>query len=215
MLSLLFSTIPSPTWKIKTPTSWKHENALCGLELHLQYTHPPQTHRQTVYTWSAPQHLWLAPKLSDWQAPVCQDWKQDFSQHYHKHWHSTGMRPELHPLHPVHPWLCRLPQSGLQEGGGQSDAMVWQPHPEHREMKEMIVDMRKKRRPHRPQYIRELEVERVSSFKYLGVHISDDLTWSFNTKQLVKRAQQWLYFLRRPLCRASTTTESTGELPPS
>ena len=42
-----------------------------------------------------------------------------------------------------------------------------------------------------------LEVERVSSFKYLDVHTSDDLTWSLNTAQLVKRAQQRLYFLRR------------------
>uniref|UniRef100_A0AAR2LPB5 Reverse transcriptase domain-containing protein n=1 Tax=Pygocentrus nattereri TaxID=42514 RepID=A0AAR2LPB5_PYGNA len=63
--------------------------------------------------------------------------------------------------------------------------------------KELIVDMRKERRPHRPLFIRELEVERVSSFKYLGVHISEDLTWSLNTKQLVRKAQQRLYFLRR------------------
>ena len=134
-----------------------------------------------------------------------------------------------------------------------------------------MVDMRKKRRPHRPLHIWELEVERVRRFKYLGVHISDDLTSWFST-QLVKRAQQWLYFLRRlrkfgmspeilsnfyswivesiftgcinvwygstsaldrkclqivvetaekitrlrrPLCRASTTTESTGKLSPS
>uniref|UniRef100_A0AAR2IU34 Reverse transcriptase domain-containing protein n=1 Tax=Pygocentrus nattereri TaxID=42514 RepID=A0AAR2IU34_PYGNA len=63
--------------------------------------------------------------------------------------------------------------------------------------KELIVDMRKERRPHRPLFIRELEVERVSSFKYLGVQISEDLTWSLNTKQLVRKAQQRLYFLRR------------------
>ncbi|KAK2920685.1 hypothetical protein Q8A73_000170 [Channa argus] len=44
--------------------------------------------------------------------------------------------------------------------------------------KEMIVDMRKERRTHQPLFIRELEVEKVSSFKYLGVHISEDLTWS-------------------------------------
>ena len=42
--------------------------------------------------------------------------------------------------------------------------------------KEMIVDMRKERRPHQPLFIRELSVERVSTFKYLGVHISEDLT---------------------------------------
>lgn len=63
--------------------------------------------------------------------------------------------------------------------------------------KEMIVDMRKGRRPHQPLFIRGLEVERVSNFKYLGVHISDDLTWTFNTTQVVKKAQQRLYFLRR------------------
>uniref|UniRef100_A0A8B9RC03 Alkylated DNA repair protein AlkB homologue 8 N-terminal domain-containing protein n=1 Tax=Astyanax mexicanus TaxID=7994 RepID=A0A8B9RC03_ASTMX len=63
--------------------------------------------------------------------------------------------------------------------------------------KELIVDMRKGRRPHQPLFIRELEVERVSSFKYLGVHISQDLTWTINTTQLVKKAQQRLYFLRR------------------
>uniref|UniRef100_A0AAQ6IKW0 Alkylated DNA repair protein AlkB homologue 8 N-terminal domain-containing protein n=1 Tax=Anabas testudineus TaxID=64144 RepID=A0AAQ6IKW0_ANATE len=63
--------------------------------------------------------------------------------------------------------------------------------------KEMIVDMRKKSSTHQPLFIRELEVERVSSFKYLGVNISEDLTWTLNTTQLVKKAQQRLYFLRR------------------
>ncbi|KAI4889637.1 hypothetical protein NFI96_003621 [Prochilodus magdalenae] len=63
--------------------------------------------------------------------------------------------------------------------------------------KEMIVDMRKERRPHQALFIRGLEVERVSSFKYLGVHISDDLTWTLNTTYVLKRAQQRLYFLRR------------------
>ncbi|KAI4905265.1 hypothetical protein NFI96_004844 [Prochilodus magdalenae] len=57
--------------------------------------------------------------------------------------------------------------------------------------------MRKERRPHQPLFIRDLEVERVSSFKYLGVHISDDLTWTLNTTYVLKRAQQRLYFLRR------------------
>ena len=50
--------------------------------------------------------------------------------------------------------------------------------------KEIIVDMRKERRPHQPLIIRELAVERVSPFKYLGVHISEDLTWTVNTTQL-------------------------------
>ena len=63
--------------------------------------------------------------------------------------------------------------------------------------KEMIVDMRKKRRPRRPLFIREHEQQRVSTSKYLGVQISDDLSWSLSTTQLVKRAQQQPYFLRR------------------
>ena len=40
-------------------------------------------------------------------------------------------------------------------------------------------------------------MERVSSFKFLDIYISDDLTWTLNTTQLVKKAQQRLYFLRR------------------
>lgn len=55
--------------------------------------------------------------------------------------------------------------------------------------KEMIVDMRKERGTHQPLFFCELEVERVCSFKYLGVHISEDLTWTLNTTQLVKKAQ--------------------------
>lgn len=40
-------------------------------------------------------------------------------------------------------------------------------------------------------------MERVSNFKYLGVHISEDLTWKPHVTQLVKKSQQKLYFLRR------------------
>ncbi|KAI3358262.1 hypothetical protein L3Q82_003261 [Scortum barcoo] len=45
-------------------------------------------------------------------------------------------------------------------------------------------------------------VERVSSTNFLGVHISDDLSWTTNTASLAKKAQQRLYFLRK-LKRAS------------
>ncbi len=40
-------------------------------------------------------------------------------------------------------------------------------------------------------------VERVSSTKFLGVHITEDLTWTTNTMSLSKKAQQRLHFLRR------------------
>ncbi|KAF7656074.1 hypothetical protein LDENG_00046690 [Lucifuga dentata] len=37
----------------------------------------------------------------------------------------------------------------------------------------------------------------VHSIKYLGVHISRDLTWTINTSSIIKKAHQHLYFLRR------------------
>ncbi len=55
--------------------------------------------------------------------------------------------------------------------------------------KELIVDFRK--RQQRP------PVERVSSFKYLGVNISEDLTWTAHIQTQVKKARQRLYHLRQ------------------
>ncbi len=40
-------------------------------------------------------------------------------------------------------------------------------------------------------------VERVNSFKFLGVHITKDLTWSAHTDAVLKKAHQRLFFLRR------------------
>ncbi len=48
-------------------------------------------------------------------------------------------------------------------------------------------------------------VERVSSTKFLGVHITEDLSWTNNTAALTKKAQQHLYFLRK-LRRARAPT---------
>lgn len=42
-----------------------------------------------------------------------------------------------------------------------------------------------------------MEEERVSSFKDLGMHISEDFTWMLNTAQLLNNALQQLYFMRR------------------
>lgn len=41
------------------------------------------------------------------------------------------------------------------------------------------------------------EVERVESFKFLGVHILANLTWSTHISPQVGKAQQRLYFLRK------------------
>ena len=63
--------------------------------------------------------------------------------------------------------------------------------------KELIVDFRRPRREHTPIYIDGVAVERVSQFKFLGMHIDDDLKWTTHTTHVVKKAQQRLYCLRR------------------
>ncbi len=64
--------------------------------------------------------------------------------------------------------------------------------------KELIVDFRKRQqRPYTPLMISGTPVERVSSFKYLGVNISEDLTWTAHIQTQVKKARQRLYHLRQ------------------
>ncbi|KAK1792027.1 hypothetical protein P4O66_001757 [Electrophorus voltai] len=64
--------------------------------------------------------------------------------------------------------------------------------------KELIVDCSKKQERHyQPVRISGTTVERVDSFRYLGVHISQDLSWSRHTSSLAKKARQRLYHLRR------------------
>ncbi|KAK1805253.1 hypothetical protein P4O66_019595, partial [Electrophorus voltai] len=64
--------------------------------------------------------------------------------------------------------------------------------------KDLIVDCRKKQERHyQPVRISGTTVERVDSFRYLGVHISQDLCWSRHTNSLAKKARQRLYHLRR------------------
>ena len=63
--------------------------------------------------------------------------------------------------------------------------------------KEMIVDYRKKRTEHAPILIYGAAVEQVESFKFLGVHITNQLTWSKHSMTVVKRARQNLFPLRR------------------
>ena len=60
--------------------------------------------------------------------------------------------------------------------------------------KETIVDYRKRRIKHAPIHIDGAVVVR---FKFLGVHITNRLSWSKHTKKVVKRARQCLSPLRR------------------
>ncbi|KAI4884394.1 hypothetical protein NFI96_011236, partial [Prochilodus magdalenae] len=62
--------------------------------------------------------------------------------------------------------------------------------------KELITDFRRRGAVPPPLYISGDGVERVLSFRFLGTHISEDLSWTNNTIALIKKAQQRLYFLR-------------------
>ncbi|KAI5616827.1 gastrula zinc finger protein XlCGF28.1-like [Silurus asotus] len=64
--------------------------------------------------------------------------------------------------------------------------------------KELIVDFStKQERSYQPLNICGTPVKRVDSFRYLGVHITQDLSWSCHINTLVKKARQRLYHLRR------------------
>ena len=64
--------------------------------------------------------------------------------------------------------------------------------------KEVVVDFRTTTKtPTLPLYINGSEVEIVETFRFLGTHISSDLSWEHNATQITKKAQQRLYFLRR------------------
>ncbi|XP_077599374.1 UBAP1-MVB12-associated (UMA)-domain containing protein 1 isoform X1 [Stigmatopora nigra] len=62
--------------------------------------------------------------------------------------------------------------------------------------KEIILDFRKRSTDLAPLLINGVCVDRVQSFKFLGVHVTDRLSWSTNTTVLVKKAQKRLHFLR-------------------
>ncbi|KAK3541748.1 hypothetical protein QTP86_002145, partial [Hemibagrus guttatus] len=64
--------------------------------------------------------------------------------------------------------------------------------------KELIIDFRREKgRTYDPIHINGMAVERVSSFKFLETHISEDLSWTTNTSSLVKKAHQCLCYLNK------------------
>ena len=52
------------------------------------------------------------------------------------------------------------------------------------------MDFRKQQREHPPIHIEGTALEKVERFKFLSVHITDNLKWSTHTKSVVKKAQQ-------------------------
>ena len=53
---------------------------------------------------------------------------------------------------------------------------------------ELIVDYRKRRAEHAPIHIDGAVVERVEIFKFLGVHITKELSWPTHTNTAMKKA---------------------------
>ena len=64
--------------------------------------------------------------------------------------------------------------------------------------KELIVDFRRKHKNIKePVYIYDNVVEQVGSFKLLGTYIANDLTWNIISHEILKKARQRLFFLRK------------------
>ena len=62
---------------------------------------------------------------------------------------------------------------------------------------ELIVNYREWRAEHTPIHVDGAAVEQVERFKFLGVHITKELSWSTHTNTVVKRARQRLSPLRK------------------
>ncbi len=96
-----------------------------------------------------------------------------------------------------------VPRSRLKTNGDRAFSIavphLWNQLPlDISKTKELIVDFRKRQqRPYTPLMISGTPVERVSSFKYLGVNISEDLTWTTHIQTQVKKVRQRLYHLRQ------------------
>ena len=64
--------------------------------------------------------------------------------------------------------------------------------------KELVVDFRRRTCcPPTPVNIQGMDIEMVTSYKYLGVHLNNKLDWTDNTAALYKKGQSRLYLLRR------------------
>ena len=63
--------------------------------------------------------------------------------------------------------------------------------------KELVVDFRRRTVPPTPVNIQGMDIEMVTSYKYLGVHLNNKLDWSLNSAALYRKGQSRLQLLRR------------------
>lgn len=63
--------------------------------------------------------------------------------------------------------------------------------------KEVVIDFRRHKEDHLPLAINNIEVQRVDSYRFLGINISSSLKWKDNTSTILKKAHQRLFFLKQ------------------
>ena len=61
----------------------------------------------------------------------------------------------------------------------------------------MIIDFRHNSVPPNPFVIKNCTVERVDSYKYLGVHIDNELKWNVHIDNLIKKVNVRMYCMRK------------------
>ncbi len=63
--------------------------------------------------------------------------------------------------------------------------------------KEMCIDFRKNQRCSKPVYIKGEAVERVDTYKYLGVVFDSKLNWKENINSVLKKVNSRMYCMRK------------------
>ncbi len=79
---------------------------------------------------------------------------------------------------------------GLERGGEYQECQENHLSLNIDKTKELVMGFRRQSREHTPITIDKTPVERVNSFKFLGVHITEDLTWSAHTDAVLKKAEE-------------------------
>ncbi len=164
----------------------------------------------------------LDPGLPDRQKSGGQNGQQHIISPDPQHWCTAGLPPQPTPVLPVHTLTVQqhtapMSSSNLLMTQQVIGLITDNDETAYREevstltkwcqenhlllnidkTKELVVDYRRQSREHTPITIDKTPVERVSSFKFLGVHTTEDLTWSAHTYAVLKKAHQHLFFLRR------------------